>query len=252
LTNQVPSVWASFRESLSVEKVFEVLTGKNAQFSALVAERQIHLSSHFVSDGQSESPRVFLSSMLLANYSRLLASRRHECRSVFVLLCSLLRMSPANEGKSAAMMKGLFADILRIEPKDDAAEPDEYLAGIMSLCAELMKGLPQYRGSHEEEKLFALLLDRFLYAPLGADGNPTALARSQHLRQACFDLIGALVSSGALGADGLDRGLNALGTQYMESPAVREWKEVAAMDGDDADRATKTSKFMGLRNMACT
>jgi hypothetical protein len=104
----------------------------------------------------------------------------------------------------------------------------------------------------EEEKLFALLLDRFLYAPLGADGNPTALARSQHLRQACFDLIGALVSSGALGADGLDRGLNALGTQYMESPAVREWKEVAAMDGDDADRATKTSKFMGLRNMACT
>jgi hypothetical protein len=139
LTNQVPSVWASFRESLSVEKVFEVLTGKNAQFSALVAERQIHLSSHFVSDGQSESPRVFLSSMLLANYSRLLASRRHECRSVFVLLCSLLRMSPANEGKSAAMMKGLFADILRIEPKDDAAEPDEYLAGIMSLCAEKKK-----------------------------------------------------------------------------------------------------------------
>ncbi len=246
---KVPSVWPQFRDALTIDKIFDVLTGKNVQFSALVAERLGHLSLHFVSDGQSESPQKFFLVLLLENYPRLLQMHRHDCRSVFSLLCALLKPELVSE----VTLKSLFSEISSLAPKDDVVEADEYLAGIMSLYSEMMRVLnvPQIA---DGDKLFTQLLDKFLYAPLSDDGMITALARSSHLRQACFQLVGALVATGSLGADGLDRGLNALGTQYMESPPIKEWtKEVTVVESDDSDRSTtKTSKFMGLRNMACT
>lgn len=245
---KVPSVWPQFRESLTVEKVFEVLTGKNPQFSTLVADRLTHLCLHFVSDGQFETPRAFLAHLLIEHYPRLLKSHRHDCQNVFGVLCSLLQPEQA----TASLLKTLFAELSSLAPKDDVAEPDEYLAGVMGLCAEVTRLQSSVVAGEEENRLFAALLDRFLYAPLSSDGAPTALARSAHLRQACFRLVGALVSSGALGADGLDRGLDALGTQYVEAPPVKEWKESTVVEADESDRVNKTSKFMGLRNMACT
>ncbi len=252
---KVPSVWSSFRDALSPATVLDVLTSKNTQFSAAVAERLFHLCRMFVGAAE-DTPQQYFLRMLLQSYSAVFSKRRHDCRSVFAFLCNLVRASESAPDKE--QIKALFSEILLLPPKDDAADPDEYLAGLMSFCAELMKKAAGSgaAATGSEERLFTTLLDTYLYAPLTSDGMPSALAKSAHLRQACFNLIGALVSSGALGADGVERGLNALGGQYMESPVVREWKEGAvgavADDEDVMDRAVKTSKFMGLRNLACT
>ncbi len=253
---KVPTVWSSFREALTAQRVLDVLTSKNTQFSALVAERFFHLCRMFVGAAE-DTPQQFFLRLLLKNYPAVFSKRRHDCRSVFGLMCNLVRASEGPVG-GKEQIKVLFSEVLLLPPQDDPAEPDEYLAGLMSFCSELMKKNPggSESGSSIEERLFATLLDSYLYAPLTPEGNPSAAAKSAHLRQACFNLIGALVASGSLGADGLDRGLNALGTQYMESPVVKEWKDLAvgsvAEEDDVLDRAVKTSKFMGLRNMACT
>jgi hypothetical protein len=263
---KVPSIWANFRDGLSTKLVVETLCSKNASFANLVGERLLHLCRLFNGGGEGNSgptPHQYFLKMLLQQYPLLKADGyRHNCSALFSLLGGLLEDSKVEVKDKQPLME----QVLQKAPKDDPADPDEYLAGIMMIMSVAVKksvaaGKPEGgaeeaeppKPSQNEEILFTALLEDFLYAPLTPDGAPTALAKSHHLRKACFHLIGTLASSGSLGMDGLDRGLNALGLQYMDSDVVCEWKELApGVEDDDADRAVKTSRYMGLRNMACT
>ena len=262
---KVPAVWRSFRDSLDKKKLLDTLTSKNTGFSVLVSERLLHLSRNFSlpldTSVQGPGPRDFIMELLLKEYPSLKQSHCHDCRSVFAAISSLL-----SSADDAVNMEPIIEELMVVVPADESLEPDEYVAGLMLLAATLIKRDCEHNrqlggggGSLEKgEALYSRLLSEFLYAPLTDEGLSSALAKSNHLRQASFNLVGALVSSGSLGVNGLDRGLDALGTQYMENAVANEWKQPAVLDsegegdGVSGRRIAKASRYMGLRNLACT